>query len=501
MRTTKFPLMCVIAVVASGSAAVTHSQDKSAPGISFPALPGGMPFIAVGPQPREVPVNSEDWRSVVAEYGAPMAGRQAKIVEDIVAEISRAAGNVAPKGGYRGTLLDSSTMNAFAIGDGNTFVTRQLLASMNDEDELIGVMGHEVGHVIGGHPAFSGAAGSVKAKGDQLLGVFLPGLAEGAQLGGTVILRGFGRAQEHSSDVAGVKFLADLGRDPMAMGHGLALLEAHSKLQEKMFGARPPNALDYWLRTHPVNSERIGMVRLTASMAPRGKPGPRRSRETFVRELDGLLFDDGPQQGIVDGSRFRHPVMKYGLDAPPSFRLLNGSSSLSISAPGGSAATLRMVSGGGAPVERLKAIWARSFKKEIAVPNPVAVEISGMPAASGHTELTIEGVSVRFSMWLYAWSDSQSIIYVAVDPKGAQANQHAAAAQSFRRLSEEEAAAVRVRRIKVVDVASSDTVAGLSARMAYGDFREERFRLINGLFNGEPLPKSGPVKVVVWSAQ
>ncbi len=86
-------------------------------------------------------------------------------------------GSIAPKGGYRATLLDTSIMNAVAVGDGNVFVTRQLLAFMNDEDDLIGVMGHEVGHVIGGHSRFDAATHSAKSRGDLVLGVFLPSIA------------------------------------------------------------------------------------------------------------------------------------------------------------------------------------------------------------------------------------------------------------------------------------------------------------------------------------
>ncbi len=500
MRKTTLLLACLTALAATLPIAETRAQDKL-PSFPFPGLPGGLPFIPLGPQPDAVPPNSEGWRSVVAEFGPPVKGRQTRIVDDIVAELSRGAGQVAPKGGYRGTLLDTSTVNAFAIGDGNVFVTRQLLAYLNDEDELLGVMGHEVGHVIGGHSRFKGAAHAGQAGGDRLFGVFLPPLRGAAQLGSTVVIQGFGRSQEHAADVAGVKFLADLGRDPDAMGRSLGILDADSKLQEKMFGGRPPSAFDYWLSSHPMHSERINMVRMASGMAPRGRPGPHRTPAAFIRELDGMVFDDGPEQGIVDGSRFRHPTMKFALDAAPGFRLLNGTSALMIRAPGASSATLKVINGAGSAAERFKAAWAKSFPEEIAPPTPELIDIGGMQSAGGWVEKRVNDTPVRISMWLYSWSDSQSFIYAAADPKAANAAQHAATAKSFRRLSNEEAAAVKLRRISVVDIAAGDTVASLSQRMSYADFREERFRLINGLFNGEALPKSGPIKLVLWSPQ
>jgi predicted Zn-dependent protease len=466
----------------------------------LPQLPGGLPFIPVGPQPPAVPVNSEGWRSVVAEFGPPMQGRQARIVEDVVAELSRAAGPVAPKGGYRATLLDTSVVNAFAIGDGNVFMTRQLLAYMNDEDDLLAVMGHEVGHVIGGHSRFKGAAQAGRAGADQLLGVFLPPLRGAVQMGGAVVVNAFSRSQEHAADVAGVKFLADLGRNPHAMGRALRILDADAKLQRLMFGGQPPDAFAFWLSSHPMHGDRMNLVQLAANMAPRAPAAQRRSAAAFVRELDGMVFEDSAAQGIVDGGRFRHPTLKFALDAAPGLRLLNGSSALMMRGPGGSAATLKMVNGPGDPAARFKAAWVKSFPGDLAPPAPVVAELNGLPTASGFVDTRINDTTVRISMSLHVWSDSQSFIYAAVDPRAALAEAHAATSRSLRRLSEAEAAAVKLRRLSVVEIAPGDSVASLARRMAYEDFREERFRLINGLADNEPLPKSGPVKIVVWAA-
>lgn len=485
----------------AGLASLAPAQDRPATPFGLP-LPAGMPFIPVGPQPAAVPPSSEAWRAVVARYGAPMKGRQAKVLEDVVAELSRAAGAAAPRGGYRATLLDAPVLNAFAIGDGNVFMTRQLLAHMNDEDELIGVMGHEVGHVLGGHSLFAGAAQASQSGSDRLIGAILPPLQGATRLGSTVVVQAFGRSQEHAADMAGVKFLADLGRDPMAMARALDILDAESRLQEKIYGARLPGALDYWLRSHPMHAERIGMVRMASSMAPRTQPrGPRRSAAEFVRQLDGMDFDDGAQQGIVDETRFRHPSLRFALDAAEGFTLRNGSSALLVLAPTGGSAALRLIKTSGTPAQRFQAAWERSFPTEIAVPVPALTAIGGIPGASGTTEMQISGVPVRFTMWLYEWSPELSFIYAAMDPKGAAAAQHAATAGSFRRLSEQEAAAVKVRRLQVVDVEPGDTVASLAARMAYADFQEDRFRLLNGMFKGQPLPTSGPIKLVVWAAQ
>jgi predicted Zn-dependent protease len=212
-----------------------------------------------------------------------------------------------------------------------------------------------------------------------------------------------------------------------------------------------------------------------------------------------MTFDDGPDQGIIDGGKFRHPILKFALDAPPTFHLLNGATALLVSAPDGSSATLKMINGGGTAAERFKAAWTKSFPAEIAAPAPEVAQIGGMPSATGHVEIRVKDSAVRISLWLYSWTPTESFIYAAVDPKGTHASEHAATAQSFRRLTDVEAAAIQIRRMKIVNITAADSIASLSKGMAYADFREERFRLINGLFNGEPLPNSGPIKIVVWS--
>ena len=67
---------------------------------------------------------------------------------------------------------------------------------------------------------------------------------------------------------------------------------------------------------------------------------------------------------------------------------------------------------------------------------------------------------------------------------------------SFRRLSEREAAALRPLRVRVVAVEPGETVDSLAARMAFEDFRSERFRVLNGLTPGARLRTGQLVKIV-----
>jgi predicted Zn-dependent protease len=90
---------------------------------------------------------------LVAEFGGAVTGPQATYVEGVGKNIALQSGLGNARSDFTVTLLNSSVDNAFAIPGGYVYVTRQLTALMNNEAELAGVLGHEVGHVAARHSA------------------------------------------------------------------------------------------------------------------------------------------------------------------------------------------------------------------------------------------------------------------------------------------------------------------------------------------------------------
>jgi len=117
-------------------------------------------------------------------------------------------------------LADPNTVNAFALPGGQIFITEGLLGRLKTEDQLAGVLGHEVGHVVARH------SGEKMAQ-DQLFQGLLNSAAMGAggdmsvaQIGQVVagnISMSFGRDQELQSDDLGVRFMMESGYDPEAL--------------------------------------------------------------------------------------------------------------------------------------------------------------------------------------------------------------------------------------------------------------------------------------------
>ena len=146
-------------------------------------------------------------------------------------------------------LADTQTVNAFALPGGQVFITRALLDLLQTEGEVAGVLGHEIGHVVGRHSAeqiaksqlIQGLAG---AAGVGLYDPQNPESATAAQMAllvGNMINMKYGRDDELQSDRLGVRFMSDAGYDPRA------LIKVMDVLAGASGGARQPE----FMSTHP----------------------------------------------------------------------------------------------------------------------------------------------------------------------------------------------------------------------------------------------------------
>ncbi|WP_295630728.1 M48 family metallopeptidase, partial [Novosphingobium sp.] len=88
---------------------------------------------------------------LVADFGGAYAGSQAALVQRVGRTVAAQSGIVEAQATFSFKLLNSPVENAFAIPGGYVYVTRALLALMNNEAELAFVLGHETGHVAAHH--------------------------------------------------------------------------------------------------------------------------------------------------------------------------------------------------------------------------------------------------------------------------------------------------------------------------------------------------------------
>jgi predicted Zn-dependent protease len=436
---------------------------------------------------------------LLREYGGADTGPQAAYVRRVGQRIAVQSGLSNAQSDFTVTLLNSPVDNAFAVPGGYVYVTRNLLALMNDEAELASVMGHEVGHVAARHSRARNNTATAVGIGTSLLGALLGNstLGQLATRGvGTVAQLGvlsYSRGQETQADSLGVKYLVSAGYDPLSASSMLASLAAQNTLDARIGGKSggPPTILS----SHPDPQGRV--ARTAQEARATGYVKGVRNRDAFLAAIDGMIYGDDPAQGIVDGQTFRHPGLRVAFTAPTGFAMSNGTDAVTMTGQGGQASF-----SGGALTGDLDS-YVRSVFKSIAPNSNIETggarrfQVNGIDAASATAGANTQSGPVDVTVIAYAADAKTAYHFMLVTAQGSGTGPFQSLVDSFRRLSASEAAAIKPQRIKVVTVGRADTLATLAARMAYPTMQLERFRVLNALTPDAALRPGQKIKLVV----
>ena len=451
----------------------------------------------------EAQQGAEAHPQLLAEFGGAMTGPQAQYVETVGQNIAIQSGLGNARSAFTVSLLNSPVNNAFAIPGGYVYTTRQLVALMNNEAELAGVLGHEVGHVAARHSQRRQQA----AQRNSILGV-LGAIASSVLLGnsglgqqlGQLSLQGsqlltlkFSREQELEADRLGIQYLNTAGYDTRAMATVLSSLAAQNALDAQLMG-RDNARLPEWASTHPDPASRVQTALSFAQQT--GGTGGVTNRDTFLTRIDGILYGDDPQQGVVEGRQFIHPDLRLAFTAPQGFYMVNGTRAVTISGQSGKA-QFSMGPYNGNLQSYVSSVFAALSQQQQITPSSIQrTTVNGLPAAYGTARVANGGQQVDVTVFAYEFANDRAYHFLALTPAG-QSGTFNAMFSSMRRISTTEAANVIPRSIDVATVGSRDTVATMAAKMAYSDAQETRFRVLNGLSSSDTVRAGQKVKIVV----
>ena len=248
------------------------------------------------------------------------------------------------------TVVDSPEVNAFALPGGYVYVTRGILAYLDDEAELAGVMGHEIGHVTARHAsqrATQQQAAGVGVLLANVLGAVLEGKGYGgagdltnqvSQMAAAGYIASYSRDQESQADQLGAEYLAKNNYDSARMIDVISMLKNQevfaADMAKKEGRTAPPRA--NWLSSHPSSDKRLTDIRQTALIYhnPKAETG----RERYLQAIKGITFGDSAEEGVVRGQQFFHEPMGFALTAPTGWRIRNSLSDLTLANSTGDAA-------------------------------------------------------------------------------------------------------------------------------------------------------------------
>ncbi|ANU08194.1 M48 family metalloprotease [Paraurantiacibacter namhicola] len=480
----------------AGIATLSLSACASVPGAN---VAPGTPITT-----EEAQLGAKYHPQFVAEFGGEMTGPQATYVRQIGQNIAVQSGLSGARNDFTVTLLNSSVNNAFAVPGGYVYVTRQLVTLMNNEAELAGVLGHEVGHVAARHSAKRQAA----AQRNSVLGV-LGAVLTGAVLGnnplGQQLQQGFlqgsqlltlrySRSQELEADALGVEYLTSAGYDPRAMGTVLQSLAAQNALDASLQGRDA--TIPEWASTHPDPASR---VQNAFSLAQRTGVTGVTNRDTFLSRIDGMIYGDDPEQGVIEGRAFIHPELRLSFVAPEGFYMINSTRAVSVNGNGGQAQLTTAAYNGNLDSYVTQVFASLGNEQQQIRPQSVQrTSVNGLTAAVGQARVNTGQNNVDVTVFAYEFSNSQAFHFIGITPAG-QSGVFSSMYQSMRRISAAEAAQVIPRRIDVITARSGDTVQSLSRRMAYDRAQETRFRVLNGMGSGDRVVAGQKYKIVIKS--
>jgi len=467
-----------IAVVVLGALTLTHC--------ALNPVTGDKDFVLMSEQ-QEIQMGAEAHQDVLKEYAAlPNPGLQA-YVDEVGKRLAKQSHR--PNLPWHFTVVDSPDVNAFALPGGYVYITRGLMAYLNSEAELAGVIGHEIGHVTARHGVRQQSATTAVGLGAVLGSILVPGMNNqaGASLLQTLAqawTAGYGREHELESDRLGAEYLAKTGYRPQAMIDVIGVLknqELFAAEQAKRDG-RPPRTYHGTFATHPGNDTRLQQVVAAANQY--SVASPREGQSEYLQKMAGVVFGDSPDQGLIRNNMLLHEKLGLTLQFPPGWRVQNRPDRvIAVSPKGDALVELQQGPKHDRPLETLQ--------KGVKLDGGARYDsgsLSGYPAAfaAGAQQgkpVVVAAVVFNGTQYLIAGMAKDKPVY------DRERNTLRAAINSFRAITPAERQAARPRVLQLITAQPGTTMASLARQSPLGIDAESQLRLMNALYpSGEPKP-------------
>jgi predicted Zn-dependent protease len=446
---------------------------------------------------------------VLATFGEYEDPKLQAYVNDVGQRLAKASHR--PELDWHFTVLDSPEINAFALPGGYVYITRGIMAYMESEADLAGVIGHEIGHVTARHSAQRATRQQTAGLGvlaATILGVVLEsrglrGAAGAASQASQGVAAGYvakySREQELQADKLGAEYLAGINYDPRNMVDVIKLLENQERFaadQARAEGRAQREGSD-WLASHPSSEQRLRDITQIASEYKGKTNYGDEGRTRYLQAINGVPFGESRDQGVTRGQNFYHEPLGIALTAPPGWKMQNAAEALALVNGEGNAAVI---------VKTVPPQVGNSHEEIIrnaVKPDSGRVQrrtFNGLPAThfsgtrkneqgrSQPVELTlVTGPSNRNYAFIYAAKDQQSLQRAYRQMQEAES--------SFRALTAADRNAARPWKLKTVAYPRGG-FPELARQSPLTSNAEQQLRLLNGVYGGGDVKPGQLVKVV-----
>lgn len=394
---------------------------------------------------------------------------------------------------YRFKVLDSSVVNAFAVPGGYVYITRGILAYMNSEAELAGVIGHEIGHVAARHSAQQYSRAQLAQLGLGIGTVFSETFrtyAGLAQFGVSTLFLRFSRDNERQADDLGVEYATKAGFDAGKMADFFLTLE-------RLNPSPDSKGLPSWLSTHPNPPDRINAIRTKASEWNRrlGTTKVQVNRDVYLQRIEGMIFGEDPRQGYVADNVFFHPDLKFQFPVSRGWKLNNTPVQVQIVHPKGEGAVL-FSAVPGASARTVANRFIQETRAEVLASE--AITVNGLAAQRVISDLATRQGILRVLSLFIAQQEHVYIFHGISAPSLFSTNLPAFrhTMEGFRPLTDPKRIDVKPHRIRIRTTESAGTVRAALKALDVSEQDTEKIALLNGVNLSDTIPTKTSFKVL-----
>ena len=394
-------------------------------------------------------------------------------------------------------VVDSPAINAFAVPGGFIYLTRGILPFLDSEAELAGVLGHEIGHVTARHSVAQYSRQTAAGLGLGVLSIFIPQVQQAAPLAevglGALFLK-YGRDDEREADRLGVRYNAVTGWDPAGV---TGMLNTLARLDEASGSRRGvPN----WLSTHPAPADRVEEAQTFIAEARASHPqADAVNKPAYLQQIDGIIFGDSPEKGIVRGAEFLHRDLRFAMRFPEGWEISNTDEQVAAKRPEANQfVILELVQAQGGSLEQIAT--QQMTKAGFRLVEGTRTRINGLDAVVGTYAGTMQGLGQVGARAAHIAHGDRVYLIAGIAPAGEFNGAQAAFDQtigSFRPLTAAQAAAIRPNRIDLHTARAGDAWQALASRGGDGAIKPSTLAIMNDYAPSQPPRAGDRLKIVV----
>jgi predicted Zn-dependent protease len=462
-----------------------------AAGCAVNPVTGKKEFTLVTPA-QEAAIGREGYAAVATEYGVYDDAGLAAYVDSVGRKVARASEQ--PDLPWKFTLLDDPAVNAFAMPGGYIYVTRGLLAHMQSEAQLAGVLGHEIGHVTARHSARQLTQQQLAGLGMGIAAAVSPTFrrySSAAEQGLGLLMLKYSRDDESQADELGVRYASVSGYDPREIPGTYRTLQR--------IAARAGQSLPSYLSTHPDPGARAERTTALAAKAAAGRANLAVRQRGYLDHMRGLVYGENPRYGWFDGRKFYHPVLGLEMTFPAGWQTQHTHSALTAAATDESGLmqmTLARDAAGRSPGDYLVALTTDG---KVAGSRGNAETLGSWPAWVG--TLTVPNGSAGQSTLVAAWVRITPDLMLQVLGRGkapgdAGERQVLAAIRSMTTLTDPAKGMVQPTRIRLQNAPAAGTFQAVWSGFGGSLVGADEGAIVNGLELDEQVMKGQWIKLV-----